>query len=100
MSFARTLYDYQEFNVIGRYGDSDFAEDYAATFRGEPIGSVVVIRCNEAGLVQQIVINHRPLRSVLLWSGIMAEHFAGTEYEKYFLQPQDLQAARRQGATR
>jgi hypothetical protein len=98
LSFARTLYDYQEFNVIGRYGDSDFVEDYVATIHGEPIGSVVVIRYNDAGLVQQIVISHRPLRSVLLWSSIMAEHFAGTEYAKYFLQPEDLEAAREEAA--
>ncbi|MEU3183161.1 hypothetical protein ABZ707_02950 [Streptomyces sp. NPDC006923] len=90
LSFARTLYDYQEFNVIGRYGESGFVEDYVATVRGEPIGSIVVIRYNEAGLVGNIVINHRPLRSVLLWSRIMAEHFAATEYGTFFLQPEDL----------
>jgi hypothetical protein len=87
LSFARTLYDYQEFNAIGRYGESNFVEDYVATFRGEPIGSVVVVRFNEAGETQQIIINHRPLKSVLLWSTTMAEHFAGTEYGQYFLQP-------------
>jgi hypothetical protein len=63
-----------------------------AIVHGEPIGSVVVIRSNDAGRVQQIVISHRPLRSVLLWSAIMAAHFAGTEYAHYFLQPEDLEA--------
>jgi hypothetical protein len=96
LSFARELYDYQEFNVIGRYGERDFVEDYVATFRGQPIGSVVVIRFNEAGQAQQIVINHRPLTSVLVWSRTMAEHFAGTEYGKYFLQPQEIDEARRE----
>jgi hypothetical protein len=100
LSFARTLYDYQEFNVIGRYGDGDFVEDYVATVHGEPIGSVVVIRYNRAGLVRQVVINHRPLRSVLLWSSLMAGHFAGTEYAKYFLQPEDLKAAAPEEAAR
>jgi hypothetical protein len=90
LSFARTLYDYQEFNVIGRYGDRDFVEDYVATFHGQPVGSVVVIRFNETRQVQQIVISHRPLESVLLWSRIMAGHFAGTEYGQYFLQPGEL----------
>jgi len=28
----------------------------------------------------------------------MAEHFAGTEYAKYFLQPEDLEAAREEAA--
>jgi hypothetical protein len=35
------------------------------------------------GLVR--VVNHRPLRSVLLWSELMGEHFAGTRHAKYFL---------------
>ena len=52
---------------------------------GEPIGSVVVIRFNEAGETARIVVNHRPLRSVLLWSKLMGEHFAGTPYAQYFL---------------
>lgn len=94
LSFARTLYDYQEFNVIGQYGEGDFVEDYVATVHGKPIGSVVVIRYDEAGKVSNIVINHRPLSSVLLWSDLMAEHFAGTEYARYFLQPADLDRVR------
>ncbi|MGN6128286.1 MAG: hypothetical protein ACTHON_17155 [Humibacter sp.] len=101
LGFARTLYDYQEFNVIGRYGENDFVEDYVATVRGQaPIGSVVVIRYNDVGLVSNIVINHRPLSSVLLWSGIMSDHFADTEYAKFFLQPAELEKARRVEASR
>ena len=53
--------------------------------RGEPIGSVVVVRFNEAGQTARIVVNHRPLRSVLLWSQLMGEHFADTPYAKHFL---------------
>ncbi|MGO9888790.1 MAG: hypothetical protein ACLP0L_12895 [Solirubrobacteraceae bacterium] len=53
--------------------------------RGEPIGSVVVVRCNEAGQAARIVVNHRPLGAVLLWSQLMGEHFAGTRYARYFL---------------
>ena len=85
LGFARTLYDYQEFNYVGRYGDHDFVEDYTSMVRGEPIGSVVVVRYNEAGQVARIVVNHRPLRSVLFWSQLMGEHFAGTRYAQYFL---------------
>ena len=85
LGFARTLYDYQEFNFAGPYGDRGFVEDYTSTVRGEPIGSVVVIRFNEAGQTARIVVNHRPLRSVLLWSRLMGEHFAGTRYAQYFL---------------
>jgi hypothetical protein len=53
--------------------------------RGEPIGSVVVIRFNEAGQALRIVVNYRPLRSVLLWAQLMGEHIAGTPYAQYFL---------------
>ena len=53
--------------------------------RGEPIGSVVVAHFSEDGRVARIVVNHRPLGSVLLWSQLMGEHFAGTRYAQYFL---------------
>lgn len=89
LSFARTLYEYQEFDFVGAYGEHGFVEDYTSQVRGEPIGSFVVVQFNEAGQAQHIVINHRPLRSVLLWSRLMGEHFAGTEYGAYFLPPQD-----------
>ena len=60
--------------------------------RGEPIGSVVVIRFNEAGQTARIVVNHRPLSSVLLWSQLMGEHFAGTPYAHYFLSRESAEA--------
>jgi hypothetical protein len=85
LGHARTLYDYQEFNYVGPYADGGFVEDYTSVVHGEPIGSVVVIRFNDAGQTARIVVNHRPLRSVLLWSRLMAEHFAGTPYARYFL---------------
>ncbi|RLP83221.1 hypothetical protein D9V34_08310 [Mycetocola lacteus] len=90
LGFARTLYDYQEFNFVGPYGDNGFVEDYTAIFRGNPIGSVVVINFNEAGQAQQIIINHRPLTSVVRWTTLMREHFTGTEYEPYFLSAAEL----------
>src|SRR5262249_55162541 len=30
LGFARTLYDYQEFNYVGPYGDDGFVEDYTS----------------------------------------------------------------------
>jgi hypothetical protein len=87
LGFARTLYDYQEFVRLGDYGDHGFVEDYVSRVHGEPIGSVVVVRCNDAGQTQHIVINHRPLGAVLLWSRLMGEHFRGTPYARYFHAP-------------
>jgi hypothetical protein len=67
LGVARTLYEYQEFNFVGPYGDRGFVEDYTSAVRGEPIGSVVVVRFNEAGQAERNVVNHRPLRSMLPW---------------------------------
>ena len=92
IGFAKTLYEYQEFNFIGEYGDNGFAEDYVSRVEGEPIGSVVVIRRNAAGQTKEIVINHRPLGSILLWTRLMAEHFAGTPYARYFGVPETASA--------
>ncbi len=97
LGFARTLYEYQELNFIGPYGDDGFAEDYTSVVRGQPIGSVVVVRFNEAGQTARIVVNHRPLGSVLLWSQLMGEHFAGTRYAEYFLSHDVAQALHEAG---
>jgi hypothetical protein len=85
LGHARTLYDYQEFNYVGPCGEHALVEDYTSVVRGEPIGSVVVVRFDDAGKVTGIVVNHRPLGSVLLWSRLMGEYFAGTRYAHYFL---------------
>jgi hypothetical protein len=84
LAYARTLYDYQEFNFAGPYGDNGFLEDYTAQVHGEPIGSVVTVSRNAAGETQHIVVNHRPLDSLLLFSRLMAEKFAGTPYGKFY----------------
>jgi hypothetical protein len=103
IGYARGLYEYQEFVYVGPYGDPGhgFAEDYTSRVHGEPTGGLVVVRYNDAGETQHIVINHRPLGSVLLWSRLMAEHFAGTDHEKYFLtadQVKEISAAATQGS--
>jgi hypothetical protein len=54
LGYARQLYDYQDFNYVGSYADDGFVEDYTSVVRGEPIGSVVVIRFNEAGQTGRI----------------------------------------------
>ena len=97
LGFARTLYEYQEFNFVGPYGDHGLVEDYTSLVRGEPIGSVVVVRFNKAGQAARIVVNHRPLRPVLLWSQLMGEHFAGTCYAQYFLSHDAAQALHEAG---
>ena len=84
LGYARTLYEYQEFNFAGPYGENGFLEDYTARVHGEPIGSVVLVTHNVAGQAQHIVVNHRPRSSLLLFSRLMGEKFADTPYGKHF----------------
>ena len=82
----RTLYDSQEFNFAGPYGENGFLEDYTARVRGGgQIGNVVLVTRNAAGQAQHIVANYRPRDTLLLLSRLIGEHFAGTPYGWYFL---------------
>jgi hypothetical protein len=82
---ARELYEQQEFNFVGDYGDTGFLEDYTCQIRGEPTSVVVTVTRNAAGRAQHIVVNHRPRSSVLLFARLMGERFAGTALAKYFI---------------
>ncbi|MGW1973870.1 hypothetical protein ACWCOY_37220, partial [Streptomyces tubercidicus] len=89
LSYARTLYDFQDFIYIGKYGENGFVEDYAATVDGKPIGNIAVVYFNEEGKTQHLVMNHRPLQMLNYFSQKLGEHFAGTEYAKYVADPSD-----------
>jgi len=82
--YIRTLYDDQEFNFAGPYGENGFLEDYTARVRGELLGNVVLVTRNAAGQAQHIVANYRPRSTLLLLSRLLGEHFAGTPYGEYF----------------
>jgi hypothetical protein len=80
----RALYDYQEFNFAGPYGDNGWLEDYTAQVRGEPISCVVLVTRNAAGQAQHVVANYRPRSSLLLLSRLVGEKLAGTPYGEHF----------------
>jgi hypothetical protein len=84
VTYIRTLYDDQEFNFAGPYGENGFLEDYTALVRGEQIGNVVLVTRNAAGQAQHIVANYRPRTTLLLVSRLVGEHFAGTPYGEHF----------------
>jgi len=84
VTYIRTLYDRQEFNFAGPYGEDGFLEDYTAWVRGEPLGNVVLITRNGAGQAQHIVANYRPRTTLLRLSRLIGEHFAGTPYGEHF----------------
>jgi hypothetical protein len=81
----RALYDHQEFNFAGAYGDNSWLEDYVAEVRGEPIGCVVLVSRDATGQARHIAANYRPRSSLLLLSRLVGEKLAGTPYAKYFL---------------
>lgn len=83
LSFARSLYAFQDFRFYGKHGDL-FLEDYRSRIRGtetsrHPSGveiyNFVVVYFNDAGETSQLVMNHRPQSAALLFSSLLAEHF-------------------------
>jgi hypothetical protein len=84
----RSLYQDQEFNFAGPYGDNGFLETYTAQVRGRPIGCAVLVTRNAAGQTQHIAANYRPLSSLLLLSRLVGEKLAGTPSAEYFVASQ------------
>ena len=84
VTYIRTLYERQEFNFAGPYGEDGFIEDYTAWVRGGPLGNVVLITRNHAGQAQRVVANYRPRSTLLLVSRLVGDHFAGTPYGEHF----------------
>lgn len=81
----RALYDSQDFNFAGPYGENGFLEDYTAQVRGgEQIGNVVLVTRNAAGQAQHIVANYRPRTTLLHLSRLIGEQLAGTPYGEHF----------------
>jgi len=84
VTYIRTLYDSQEFNFAGPYGENSFLEDYTAWVRGEQLGNVVLVTRNAAGQARHVVANYRPRSTLLLLSRLIGEHLAGTPYGEHF----------------
>jgi hypothetical protein len=82
---ARTLYEDQQFSFAGDYSDTGFLEEYSCQIHGEPTRVVVVVARDAAGQTQHVVVNHRPRSSVLLFSRLMGEMFAGTSLAEHFI---------------
>ena len=80
----RSLYEHQEFKFAGPCGDNGFLEDYVAKVNGEPIGCVVLVTRNAAGQTQHVVASYRPLSSLLLFSRLLREKFAGSPIAEHF----------------
>jgi hypothetical protein len=82
---ARQLYDRQDFNFAGPFGDNGFIEDYTTEVRGRPLGAVHLVTFNADGQAQHIAANYRPLSSLMFFSRLLRQTFAGTPYAEHFL---------------
>lgn len=82
---VRQLYDRQDFNFAGPWGESGFIEDYTAEVRGMPLGCFHLITFNTDGLTQHIAAHYRPLRSLMFLSRLLREQLAGTPHAEHFL---------------
>jgi hypothetical protein len=82
---VRDLYDRQDINFAGPFGDNGFIEDYAAEVRGRPLGCLHVVTFNADGQAQHIAAHYRPLNSLMFFSRLLRERFAGTAYAERFL---------------
>jgi hypothetical protein len=80
----RALYEYQEFNSVGPYGENGWIEDYTAGIHGQPIGNITFITHDTAGQAQRIVGNYRPRSTLLLLSRLIGEKFTGTPIAEHF----------------
>ena len=80
----RSLYEDQVFKFAGPVGDYGFLEHYIARVNGEPIGCVVLVIRNAAGQTQHVVASYRPFDSVVLFSRLLREKFAGTPIAEHF----------------
>src|SRR5690349_11186236 len=82
----RTVYgDSQEFHFVGPCGDDGWLEDYIARVDDKPLGCVVLVTRNAAGQTQHVVASYRPVSTVLHFSHLLRERFAGRPYAAYFL---------------
>ena len=81
----RELYDRQDFNFVGPWGEDGLIEDYTAEVRGRPLGALHLITFNTEGQAQHLVSNYRPLSSVMFVSRLLREKLADTPYAEHFL---------------
>jgi hypothetical protein len=84
----RSFYEDQVFKFAGPVGDYGFLEHYVAKVNGDPIGCVVLVISNAAGQTQHVVASYRPLDSVVRFSRLLREKFAGTPIAEHFGVPE------------
>ena len=82
---VRELYDRQDVNFAGPWGEDSFIEDYTAEVGGRPLGCLHLVTFNADGQAQHIAAHYRPLSSLMVFSRLLRERLAGTPYAEHFL---------------
>jgi hypothetical protein len=82
---VRELYDRQDFNFAGPWGENSFIEDYTAEVRGRPLGCLHLVTFNADGRTQHIAAHYRPLSSGMFFSRLLRARLVGTPYAEHFL---------------
>jgi len=82
---VRERYCRQDFTFAGPWGHSGFIEDYTAEVRGRPLGCLHLVTFNADGRTRHIAAHYRPLSSLMFFSRLLRERFAGTPYAERFL---------------
>ncbi len=54
-------------------------EEYTATVAGRPITATATMHYNDAGEIDQVVVNHRPLSAALTFSRLISESAIGEQ---------------------
>lgn len=65
---------YKDFTIVYKMDtETHYIEEYTALIQGHPVTGVATIRRNDKGEFDQVIVNHRPLSSLLLFSTLAAE---------------------------
>jgi hypothetical protein len=96
---AVSLYEFQHHTYKGEIGNGLYLESYRSQIQGVPIETVVVAHLNDKGETDSVVINHRPLEAMLLFSKLMGDRVDEQFRDRYLsgTQAKALEAARDSG---
>jgi hypothetical protein len=75
ISYARTLYEFQEYTYYGNWDDNFFMEAYRSRINGVPVDCFIVAHMNDKGEADSILLHHYPLNATLEFSRLMWEKF-------------------------
>jgi hypothetical protein len=80
---------YKDFTIVYQ-GDTELyrLQEYTATLEGHPVTGVVTLRKNADGQYDQVVVNHRPLSSLLLFSSLVSKALEGKIDKNHFFRPE------------